>query len=294
LWTEVRDQLGKLSRISATAISEIFVAGAAHDLMQGRNVMKRCSFLTMPGFFVYGLIVVVSVLGPRAEAQMSGSELLGRGSTANPGVLPPQSHAFGNSYSEWSVAFWQWLYSLPVDSHPLFDTADCSEGQSGKVWFLGGTFTFVSPNPDAVVGVADRDCSVPSGKALFFPIVNAECNPFEDPEATEEALRVCANFLGDHIQDLEVTIDGRHLGKLGRYRVESPLFTFGPVPENNVLGADAGTTFDSVGDGYYIMLAPLSRGEHRIHFEGAAVFTQDPDGFDFLFGLDITYDITVE
>lgn len=50
--------------------------------------MKRYSFLLIPVFFVCGLIAVVSVLGPRAEAQMSGSELLGRGPTENPGVLP--------------------------------------------------------------------------------------------------------------------------------------------------------------------------------------------------------------
>ena len=49
-----------------------------------------------------------------------------------------------------------------------------------------------------------------------------------------------------------------------------------------------------MGDGYYVMLAPLSRGEHDIHVEGAAVFTQEEDGFDFRFELDIDYHITVD
>lgn len=256
--------------------------------------MKYRSYRPMAVLFFSGVMAILSAVEQRAEAQISGSGLTDRGATENPGVLPPKSHAFGKSYGEWSVKFWQWLYSLPTNMHPLFETADCSEGQRGKVWFLGGTFTTVSPAPNVVVGTADRDCSVPRGKALFFPIVNAECNTFEDASATEADLRGCANFLADHIQNMEVTVDGRPMRNLGRYRVESSLFTFGPVPLDNVLGATPSTTYDSVGDGLYIMLAPLSRGEHNIHFSGEARFTAAEDGFDFLFQLDINYDITVE
>jgi hypothetical protein len=55
-----------------------------------------------------------------------------------------------------------------------------------------------------------------------------------------------------------------------------------------------GSTADSVGDGVYLMLAPLSSGQHDIHFSGEAVFTTAEDGFDFTFQLDITYHVTVE
>jgi hypothetical protein len=90
----------------------------------------------------------------------------------NPGVLPPQSHAFGATYGEWNARWWQWALSMPVDAHPLFDTADCSAGQSGHVWFLGSTFS-ATPDPgdpdNAIIGTAERDCTVPTGKALFHP-----------------------------------------------------------------------------------------------------------------------------
>ena len=88
--------------------------------------------------------------------------------------------------------------------------------------------------------------------------------------------------------------DGESLKDLDLYRAESPPFIFGPLPENNVLDVEPGTVAGSVSDGYYILLAPLSVGEHEIHFGGAAVFTLEEDGFDFFFGLDITYNITVE
>ena len=235
-------------------------------------------------------------LGTSVEAR-SSNQGHGGGSTGNPGVLPPFSSAFGQTYGEWSAEWWQWNYSLPTDTHPLFDTADCSEGQSSKVWFLGGTFTFITPDPDTVIGIAERECIIPTGKALFFPIINAECNTLEEgnENATEEELRLCANDTADHIQDLSVSIDGTELENLHRYRVESPFFTLGPLPDNNIAGVAEGTVAYSVADGFFIMLPPLSKGEHTIHFAGAAGFAvQDGDDFNFSFSLDITYYITVE
>jgi len=247
-------------------------------------------------FRILIVVTLLSAFGAVVEAQITSNGLGGSRGPANPGILPPHSQPFGQSYAQWSANWWQWTYSLPVDQHPLFDTADCSQGQSGHVWFLGGTFTAQPDpgNPDVIIGEAVRECTIPTGKALFFPIVNAECNTIENEGATEADLRGCANFLGDHIQDLEVTIDGVPAEHLGLYRAESPFFTFGPLPDNNILGVAPGTTANSVGDGFFIMLAPLSRGNHEVHFAGAAVFTVANDGFDFAFILDITYNITVD
>jgi hypothetical protein len=68
------------------------------------------------------------------------------------------------------------------------------------------------------------------------------------------------------------------------YEIDSPLFTF-TLPEENVLGiANAPTSGMSVGDGVYLLLAPLSVGEHTLNFGGT-----DSTGFT----LDITYNLTV-
>src|SRR2546430_5217700 len=60
----------------------------------------------------------------------------------NPGVVPPDSNEFGNSYGEWSARWWQWLLSIPNSTNPNLDTtgANCAVGQTGQVWFLAGTF----------------------------------------------------------------------------------------------------------------------------------------------------------
>jgi hypothetical protein len=147
------------------------------------------------------------------------------------------------------------------------------------VWFLGGSFT----SAEAV-----RNCTVPAGKAIFFPILNTECSTVEpDPfhGDTERELRECAKGWVDGATGI-CSIDGVPVQNLERYRVQSPLFTFGPLPENNVLfiTVPPGTKGRSVSDGYWLMLAPFSPGEHSIDFVGI---------FPNLFTFHITYNLTV-
>jgi hypothetical protein len=150
-----------------------------------------------------------------------------------------------------------------------------------------------------VVGAAERDCTVPAGKWLFFPIINSECSTLEGNGTTDAELRSCAAFFQDHAHDVTCQIDGARVKKIGDYRVQSPLFEYGPLPDNNVLqwfglDAPAGSTSASVADGIYVMVAPLGKGSHTIHFTGSQTFsTANGDPFDFDFRLDITYHITV-
>lgn len=241
-------------------------------------------------FAVVGVVVGFMVLAIIAPTQASSRNL-------NPRVRPPNSHPYGMTYGEWSARHWQWLYSMPVDAHPLFDTADCSEGQSGPVWFLGGTFAVVETEPNVVEGIVTRTCTVPVGKALFFPIIDAECATLEGNGTTDAELRNCAESIIDHATNLQTEIDGVAIQNLQAYRVQSPLFSWGPLPDNNVFqdpdNFPAGATSPSVSDGFFVMLTPLSAGQHTVHFSGEIVFTDAEDGFDFQFILDVTYHLTI-
>jgi hypothetical protein len=232
-----------------------------------------------------------------AIALLLGAMFASADNPKKPHVIPTNATFQGKTYGEWSAEHWKWTYSLPIDHHPLTDTADCSTGQSGGVWFLGGTFTSSVDPSGVVVGVADRTCTIPVGKALFFPIINVECSTIEGQGTTDAELRACAQFFADHEQDLFCIVDEIPVKDLATYRVQSPLFTFGPLPENNIvqsfgLDAPAGSTSASVADGYYILLPPQSKGAHTLHFGGKLVFTEAEDGFDFVFILDITYHLT--
>ena len=216
----------------------------------------------------------------------------------NPGILPPGSNAYGSTYGEWSAKWWQWAYSMPTTSHPLFD-ADCSKGQSGDVWFLGGTFSSEQLPSGIYVGIANRNCVIPTGKALFFPILNVESSVIENNGINEAELRAYSEWLMNHAVDLQADIDGVAVKDLQIYRKQSPLFIFGPLPDNNVLqflgfnNAFAGTTSESVADGVYLLLAPLPKGDHKIHYSGEFIFTNENDGFDYQFKLDVNYNLKV-
>jgi len=213
------------------------------------------------------------------------------GGNANSTVMPVNSKPYGASYAQWSALHWKWLFSMPADEHPLADTAPAETNQSGKVWFLGGTFTSTEIG-GVVVGQADRTITVPNGTSLFFPILDAEASDIEGNGDTEAALRAFVNAQADLIDpdNLFLEIDGKPVTNLDKYRVESSLFTFGPLPDGNLLGLPEGTKGHSVSDGYFVMLHPLSAGTHTLHFGGFVDLTSLGGP---LFALDITYTVTV-
>ena len=186
--------------------------------------------------------------------------------STNAGVIPRDSNAYGNTYGEWSARWWQWVLSIPAATNPNLDLtgANCDEGQAGPVWFLAGTFG----------GPVTRTCTVPAGKALFFPIVNGifgagvfDCVPtVPGVPCNLAALRVAAAASMDAVK-LQARIDGKPLRKLNDQRVAAPEFTL-TYPDDNVLGVDSGTYTPNVTDGYWLMLAPLSAGAHTIYFKG--------------------------
>ena len=226
----------------------------------------------------------------------------------NPRVMPPHAYPFGKSYGDWSAQWWKWQLKLPASDHPAFslDGANCDAGQDGKVWFLTGAFTTEVPNNEFNTIVREL-CHVPTGKAIFFPIINIECSTIEgEPfqlieEGPNANIETCATSWIDGtnavVEDLSVEIDGKNLENLEYYRFQSPVFEFHfEDPSDNILGVDCNSVEcedpkpRSVSDGFWIMLPPLSKGEHTVRFTGSF---RDPISGDLFFGLDVTYEITV-
>lgn len=167
----------------------------------------------------------------------------------------------GLTYGEWTAAWWQAAFAVPVedDSHPLI-TGGAFGGNNRMVFLTAPVVPAGSPT-------ATIPLTIPSGTHLFLPIITVECSVAEGPPfhgEDEAELRTCANGLLDLATDLYAEIDGSPVNDPGAYRVESPLFQYGPLPEGNVLGLDAGTRSDAVGVGYFLLLPPFAVGEHRI------------------------------
>lgn len=227
-----------------------------------------------------------------------GAAERGGGAPNASGVLPPESMPYGMSYGEWSALWWNWAMGQPVASNPIADPdgSFCDVGQSGPVWFLAGAFG----------GSATRSCTIPAGKAIFFPVVNVYVNfpcgcpacavPELDPSQIETCLATFATDYMDDIDQLEVQVDGVSLKKnLFDYRARSGLFTFTPDPSNAVFDGCILPSQPAVSDGYWVMLAPLSAGHHTLYFRGAGMIRLgDPNcTFDFPFEVQLTYNLTV-
>jgi hypothetical protein len=202
------------------------------------------------------------------------------GRNPNPGILPVGSTAFGKTLAQWSAEWWKLGIEQPVDGNPFAEGGVFPLSKS--VWGLA-----------APLGNATFELTLPAGKALFVPAFSSECSSLEPPESgfhgdTEEEQAECAAFWADHFVGLSIEIDGVPVNDVTSYRVVSPQFSF-TAPDPNVLLVPGGGPGTGVADGYYVMLAPLSKGVHTISIRGALHVPE----FDVHLDVDNTFIITV-
>ena len=188
-------------------------------------------------------------------------------------VLPVGASAYGKTYGEWTVAYWQWALGIPFANNP-WATDNTGEfagvGQSGPVWFLGGT-----PGNSVT-----RLFTMPAGKGIFMPINQwifgaavFDCEP-SVPGVTCDVptLRAAAAAAADGVFRMAVSIDGVLVSNPFKYRAVSPTSFGVTLPPANVVGLAPGTYAPQVSDGYYLLLSPLAVGLHTIlvHVESTA------------------------
>lgn len=206
---------------------------------------------------VAGLTVVLVLVNNPTPAQADGGN-------PNPGIIPPHAKPNDKAYGEWAAAWWQWALSIPADRNPLLDPTGqfCDEGQSGPVWFYAGTFG----------SNAERHCTVPTGKMIFMPVYNwifgaavFDCEPTKPGVPCDvPTLRAKAAAAVNAAEIVEVTIDGKLVQDIHAYRQVCPEPFEITLPEGAVFGLPAGTFFPHVTDGFWLMLTPLSKGEHTL------------------------------
>jgi len=196
----------------------------------------------------------------------------------NPEVLPPNSTPYGMTYGEWSAKWWEYVFELPQNNHPLADQtgAQCSAGQLGPVFFLVGTMG----------GAATRTCTIPAGKAILIPIVNSACAIPDDGNDIEAIKSVCSSQMDlVDVESLKVVVDGKELQELGTYRFTSPIFSFMGADPNIFYPFYGGYREFAFADGYWVLLTPLPPGNHTIHFEAEIP--------SWAFKVDVTYNLIV-
>ncbi len=169
-----------------------------------------------------------------------------------------------------SVQWWKWLLSIPESSNPIIDDHPCNVKQKGSFFYLVGTFG----------GAAERNCTIPKDKAIFFPIVNVIATLDPTPEFnTINKLKKQAALYIDQATDLKASVDGVDIKNIQSLRAQSP-----PFQVKDDLTPDGVLT--GVSDGYWVPLKPLSVGEHLIHFAAKVPA--------FNFETEVTYHVTIK
>lgn len=242
----------------------------------------------------FGRITAVVMVIIGMFMSLAPATLLAEGGRAR--IAPINTKPGGQSYGRWAAEWWQWALGVPGPVNPLSDTTgeNCGQRQIDDVWFLAGTSSF-NPIPMPVI----RTCTVPAGKALFFPLINNAFFAFltDLPEQrTEEFLR--ENAKCEFPVELFVEIDGVEVRRrLTRFftgesgsRSQSPLFNVQLTPDNFFgLGPEVIPELvlsPSAEEGYYLFIQPLRPGEHTLHWQ--ATGCSDPMNIQ-----DITYNLTI-
>lgn len=192
----------------------------------------------------------------------------------------------GVRLDQYANRWWQWAYSMPASESPVRDQVGikCAVNQSGDVWFLAGGFGSSR---------ITRYCEIPQGKHLFFPIINMLYIP------SREQLKMgsipCRRAMNgaaannNNLEYIEVVIDGESITDAEKLRVR-PNECFdaaGGIPSKD----DSPKVFPSATDGYWIMIKPLSPGDHEIRFR--AKYNNPGRGYGTMIQ-DIHYNIRIE
>jgi hypothetical protein len=199
---------------------------------------------------------------------------------AKPGVTvltDPQAKWFGRPYGEWTVGWWQWAASFAGTPNPFYDTtsAACRLGQRGSVWFLAGA---VSNTP------VTRYCTIPAGKALLIPVLNASESLAFNSTYDELKADWDANYL-PYLSDMQAWVDGQFI---------APTYVFWPphgpsmptltYPDGNIFGNPPGR-YNFISAGYYIFVK-LAPGAHTVHTHGNI--------WNGVFEPDVTFQLTIK
>lgn len=197
---------------------------------------------------------------PRIHILTGAFLLLGllNSAQANDSILvPPGEDVEGVSQSVWSQRWWEWAFSFPQELSPVADTTGqfCTGNQRGGVWFLAGTYGTKR---------AIRTCHVPSGKYLFFPMINYVAFPSISGQGQCMHYMSLAAKITNDPSALVLAVDGVRMEGMTAHRQASPAcFDLGAkaMPSRSLSPAAS--------NGYYAMLKPLSPGRHTVEFGGA-------------------------
>ena len=215
--------------------------------------------------------------GPQAPQTSSTSEPIKHPqdeTNPNPMLFPKDATPYGRPMSRWAELMWSYIYGIPIDQNPFFETTGkfCGVDQGGPVWFLPAV-------PGSTLGTdITRHCTIPSEKAIMLQMSSAVNDyPCPDPnfhpapgQSLYDFLLSAISPLFDNVTGFTVTLDGVNIQDPLSYRFFSPdVFGFNPDP--SLVAFDSCVTqrhMLGVVDGFYLLFKPMTPGQHTLVLVG--------------------------
>ena len=210
-------------------------------------------------------------------------------------IIPPSQNVAGQTQAYWAQKWWNWILNIRHDVNPNFEVPTAADPTGGKYASINNDGPVIFLPGSSTPGKTTRTLTIPPGRPLLVPIINAEFVAFPDAAPCPEPLTVaCALSLFasgfDNASGLSIEVDGVRLGNtfVRMFRPTSTSVSdlwINPDPDNTYasFGKPPGIfgyfPNKAVQDGYYVFLHRLTLGKHTIRTTGfaAAPFNQ---GFD--------------
>jgi hypothetical protein len=167
---------------------------------------------------------------------------------------------YGKTWAEWAQLWWSWMISIPKDKSPNLGNDNLEPNfqlYNNNVIFLSGSYG----------GFVEHSATVPSGKALLFPVINCINSHAEDPEmkSDQDLISWLEHDIANVLQrDITINNNPIPVQKI----LTRPFFIEYPI--NNYFNAEPGLT-RAIAGGYWVFLRPLPAGKYEIRSDASCI-----------------------
>jgi hypothetical protein len=165
------------------------------------------------------------------------------------GVVPAGATVHGQTLTSLAEEWGAWAFGPAPDVNPIVNGTCGPSPNDPRIWFL----------PVSLGGDYDVTCHIPTGVWLFVTPGGWDCSTANDGLTDVADLQACAAAGSALIESVELSIDGRTYTGLGEYLMTTGAYL---LPDGNII---AGSATPDVLSGYFLLVHPLTPGEHYLH-----------------------------
>jgi hypothetical protein len=189
-------------------------------------------------------------------------------------------HPFGISYSDWVAKFWNWDFSIPIDSQ-----TNTLAGLKDNGCLMHKDNSMVMLVDTAAGGIWKQKCTISRTEGILIPIWTGECDQalkgFDSYSFKQ--LSECARAYDLGIVKGQVKVDNTPVATLDAIDYKTNVMNnvtevytkqFNAiVPKESHLISERYGTFPAAAHGWFVFLKPLQPGNHVVYYQNSVEAT---------------------